>query len=214
MAQETHDMDRQQSLQVPSAYFLCDVFLYLDTLLDRKLFRVNEQRGPRTVQAGQDAQRAKRCIGAVRYLWRNAKTGSHDPAIQEMKDALVDSPRQQPEALEDEADEEAVGSDVGEELEEEDRESDPEVSEAEDGAEIPASQHSTLSAMTMIMGEVDSPDLGRHPYSESEPGDAESQLPPPLAAKASRVDGWVKEIVGSLGAVSKGKPLRLTLEMF
>lgn len=78
--------------QVPSAYFLTDTFLMLDELLSFKLFR--DQNGPRHIQAGQEGMRAKRCLGALRYLWRNARDAAHHPDVAAMKRLLEDSPLQ------------------------------------------------------------------------------------------------------------------------
>lgn len=64
----------------------------LDELLSFKLFR--DQNGPRHIQAGQEGMRAKRCLGALRYLWRNARDAAHHPDVAAMKRLLQDSPLQ------------------------------------------------------------------------------------------------------------------------
>ena len=45
-------------------------------------------------RACEEAVRCKRCIGALRYLWRNSKTKAHDPSVMEMKSYLQASPVQ------------------------------------------------------------------------------------------------------------------------
>lgn len=44
--------------------------------------------------AADEAVRAKKCIGALRYLWRNSPSQSHHDCIQAMKDLLAPSPQQ------------------------------------------------------------------------------------------------------------------------
>lgn len=46
-------------------------------------------------RAAEEAVKAKRCIGALRYLWRNSPYRAHHPAVHEMKSYLKDSPIQQ-----------------------------------------------------------------------------------------------------------------------
>ncbi|CAK9009791.1 unnamed protein product [Durusdinium trenchii] len=76
--------------KVPSGYFLTDAFLMLDQKLGRKLFRPKAGED-RTYLAGREGVKAKRCIGALRHLWRN--TGNaHDSRVQDMKSCLAPSP--------------------------------------------------------------------------------------------------------------------------
>ena len=92
--------------QVPSAYFLADVFLHLDLLLEKKLLRPNTEKGQtRMDRACEEAVRGKRCLGALRYLWRNSRTKAHDPNVQEMKSLLEDSPLQRARGGEGDGDE-------------------------------------------------------------------------------------------------------------
>ena len=51
---------------VPGGLFLTDVMIMLNEKLDMRLFQGN----PRS-QAGREAQRLKRCMQALRYLFRN-----------------------------------------------------------------------------------------------------------------------------------------------
>ena len=44
--------------------------------------------------AAEEATKTKKCLQALRYLWRNAKESSHDPNVQAMKDFLCPSPVQ------------------------------------------------------------------------------------------------------------------------
>ena len=82
--------------QVPSGYYICDVFLRLDAKLDKKLFRYDPKIPEKTrmSMAANEAVRVKKCLGALRYLWRNSPEASHAEAVQEMKDLLVASPLQ------------------------------------------------------------------------------------------------------------------------
>ena len=81
------------------------------------LFRLGDGKGSKMAQAAQEAVRLKKAAGAVRYLWRNAKTNSHDAVVQEMKDLLRQSPRREEaqDGDEEEGDEAVEGSDVAEE---------------------------------------------------------------------------------------------------
>ena len=76
---------------VPSAYMLTDVFLYLDRLLNKQLFCKATKDEPREVQAGKEGVKAKKCIGALRTLWRSS-TKSHDPRVAELKQMMTASP--------------------------------------------------------------------------------------------------------------------------
>ena len=111
---------------MPSAFMLADTFLHLDFLLNKKLLRPDVARGQsRLDRACEEAVNAKRCIGALRYLWRNSPLGAHDVSVQEMKQCLEASPLQRgcsnPDALpapgdgdEGGASEEEGGEGVGE----------------------------------------------------------------------------------------------------
>ncbi|CAK9056302.1 unnamed protein product [Durusdinium trenchii] len=91
--------------KVPSAYFVTDAFLTLDKKLGYKLFRP----GPgedRAYLAGREGVRAKKCVGALRYLWRNS-TKAHDQRVQDMKSCLSPSPAR---AAEPEVDAEEAGA--------------------------------------------------------------------------------------------------------
>ena len=68
--------------KIPSGFFLCDVLLRLDYLLEGKLLMVTKPdnykgREPWTTYeekvelARQETGRLKRLLGALRYLWRN-----------------------------------------------------------------------------------------------------------------------------------------------
>lgn len=80
-------------LQVPSGYFICDCWLMLDAFLDRKLFRPGPGES-RVDLAADEAVRVKKCMGSLRYLWRNSKGASHHHGVQELKDMLTLSPVQ------------------------------------------------------------------------------------------------------------------------
>ena len=49
----------------------------------------------RSTLAAEEAVKVKRCLQALRHLWRNAKDNSHCPRVQHMKELLVESPQQQ-----------------------------------------------------------------------------------------------------------------------
>ena len=55
---------------VPGAILLTDVWLYLNDLLDKRL--LVKPRVPVQLQAGQEAERCKKLMGALRYLYRNS----------------------------------------------------------------------------------------------------------------------------------------------
>lgn len=78
--------------QVPSGYYLTDAFLRLDEIMGKKLLKPNrEKRETRMYCAGREAVRAKKCVGALRYLWRSTKT-AHDAKVNDMKACLLPSP--------------------------------------------------------------------------------------------------------------------------
>ncbi|CAK9091592.1 unnamed protein product [Durusdinium trenchii] len=76
--------------KVPSGYYLTDAFLRLDAKLNRKLFRP-KQGECRMFLAGREGVKAKRCVGAIRYLWRNSH-GAHDARVLDLKQCLSPSP--------------------------------------------------------------------------------------------------------------------------
>lgn len=83
--------------QVPSAFVLADCFLQLHRYyLNGKLFRPDRTKGETVLAfAAEEGTKAKKCIGALRYLWRNAQEGSHDRHVQDLKDLLSASPVQE-----------------------------------------------------------------------------------------------------------------------
>lgn len=105
-------------------------------MLDKKLFREGDGKPSRMAQAAREAVRAKKAAGAVRYLWRNAATNSHEPVVQEMKDLLRQSPRQEKDADENEGEVEALEEAEAEEAAEPEScgdEADGDASQDEDG---------------------------------------------------------------------------------
>ena len=67
-----------------------------DAILSKKLFRPNLKTGEgRETLAAQEATRAKSCLGALRYLWRNSKDAAHHPKVAELKTYVRLSPTQQ-----------------------------------------------------------------------------------------------------------------------
>jgi len=72
------------------------VFVYLDALFQKKLFHPDAAKfETRSSLAAEEAVKTKRCLQALRHLWRNAKDNSHCPRVQHMKELLVESPQQQ-----------------------------------------------------------------------------------------------------------------------
>jgi len=65
-------------------------------LLRKRLFKpdVKNKQETRQSLAAEEAVKVKRCLQALRYLWRNAKDNSHDPSVQAMKEYLCESPLQ------------------------------------------------------------------------------------------------------------------------
>lgn len=77
--------------KVPSGYFLTDVVLELDRLLQDKLLQ-----GPQSKLqiAADEGVKLKRLIQAVRNLWRSSPCGNH-PRVTELKQILRPSPAKQ-----------------------------------------------------------------------------------------------------------------------
>ena len=143
-------------------------------------------------RACEEAVNAKRCIGALRYLWRNSPQGAHDVSVQEMKQCLEASPVQRardPNALLSQGEEEGEGDAEGDG--EGDAEGDGEgVGEGEgegvgegDGSDVEMdesadeSDASSLRAPTLRLEDV---------KEDSDPGEE----PQPLAAKPA----WDPEV--------------------
>lgn len=87
--------------QVPSGYFLADSFLYLDLLLNKKLFKPSkgkdkEKNLSRSDMAGLEGSKAKKMLQSLRFLWRSSKEGGHDPRIVDLKQYVRASPRKVP----------------------------------------------------------------------------------------------------------------------
>lgn len=94
------------SLKVPSGYFLTDAYLYLDLLLNKRLFKPkaadtkeNKPAVTRAQLAGMEGVKAKKLLGGLRTLWRSSQNGAHDPRVVELKNFLQPSPRKPPAAL-------------------------------------------------------------------------------------------------------------------
>ena len=78
------------SAQVPSGYFLTDVFLYLDMLFQGQLLKETADMS-KSGQASDEAVKLKKLIGGIRGLWRSSDTGHH-PRVTELKALLEPSP--------------------------------------------------------------------------------------------------------------------------
>ena len=77
--------------QIPSVYFLTDVFLYVDLLASKKLFKPKDG-STRADYAGSEGLKAKKLLQALRNLWRSSPSGAHDMRICELKSYLSPSP--------------------------------------------------------------------------------------------------------------------------
>ncbi|CAK9081172.1 unnamed protein product [Durusdinium trenchii] len=77
---------------VPGGIYLTDVVLFLDSLLDGKLL-VQRDGKTKKVLAGEEAERLKRLLGALRALWRSSPGGAHHPRVTELKSFLKESPK-------------------------------------------------------------------------------------------------------------------------
>lgn len=145
--------------------------------MHRKLFRPSGKFPSRGDLACEEGVKAKRCLGALRYLWRSSSEGAHDEKLRDMKSYLQDSPlqglarpkpgppHQAPESQVDEsqieegsADEDQGGCE-GSESEiaagSDEAASDPD-DEAVENASAP-DEDSGLDAETLIMGKTSSP---------------------------------------------------------
>ena len=83
----------KKPLEVPSAFFLADTFKYLDAKhLKGKLLKPDKKLNEdKAMLAGREGLKAKRMIGALRYLWRSSPNAC-DWSVQDLKDLLQKSP--------------------------------------------------------------------------------------------------------------------------
>ena len=96
------------ALQVPSAYFLTDVFLFLDKLLGGNLLRTKPKtRETKMSLAGMEGLKMKRLIGSLRALWRSSQKYGSDDRITELKGYLRPSPS--PHRADEDEDDDAGG---------------------------------------------------------------------------------------------------------
>ena len=79
---------------MPSAYLMTDVWIYLDNLLDRKLFKPTPNQS-RMSLAGVEGLNMKKLVGALRALWRSSKEYGSDARITDLKSFLRASPSPQ-----------------------------------------------------------------------------------------------------------------------
>ena len=79
---------------MPSAYLMTDVWIYLDKLLDRKLFKPTPDQS-RMSLAGVEGLKMKKLVGALRALWRSSKEFGSDERITDLKSFLRASPSPQ-----------------------------------------------------------------------------------------------------------------------
>ena len=113
-------------------------------------------------RAAEEAVKAKRCVGALRYLWRNSPNRAHHPAVHEMKSYLKDSPVQQSNALITMPPPDAGG----------DGDPSPAGSDSEGGSEPAESDNESNPLPALGNGDIqDSSDDGLH--SDGEPRDSQ-----------------------------------------
>ena len=91
-------------MQVPSAYFMTDVWLMVDKLLKFKLIKPVKKEGQTKMSlAAVEALKTKRLMGALRALWRSSKEQGFNPRVTELKSYLRPSPVPQRQAPQDES---------------------------------------------------------------------------------------------------------------
>ena len=96
------------ALQVPSAYFLTDVFLFLDKLLGGNLLRTKPKtRETKMSLGGMEGLKMKRLVGSLRALWRSSQKYGSDDRITELKGYLRPSPS--PHRADEDEDDDAGG---------------------------------------------------------------------------------------------------------
>lgn len=154
-------LNRLMPLQVPSAYFLTDMFIYFHGLMDRRIFHPDTAKNETiTSLASEEGVLMKKLVGSLRALWRSSKDGGYDERVKELKSWCKPSPNKsssKSEAAEGSQDDQGQAEpeneaedekcedverveesgDVGEELEEESGE-ESDVMEDSDGGEVEA----------------------------------------------------------------------------
>ena len=80
-------------IQVPSGYFLTDVFLYADMLFKGRLLIDPEDKMQKTDMAADEAIKLKHLVGAIRTLWRSSESAGHHPRVTALKQLIKPSPR-------------------------------------------------------------------------------------------------------------------------
>lgn len=91
-------------MKVPSAFYITDCFLYLDLILNKRLFKPQNDKVPpvtRADLAGREGVKGKKMLGGLRFLWRSSKVGGHDPRIADLKQYVQPSPTRTPRVLND-----------------------------------------------------------------------------------------------------------------
>ena len=206
----------QEPCQIPSSYYICDAFLYLDALLEKKLFKPDaKKQETRSSLAADEAVKTKKCLQALRYLWRNAKESSHDPQVQILKDHLCPSPIQAanaPPAPDSESEPEPQEVDVeyelgvegGEsEMEQPDEEVDPD--EVIDPTTCKTSGRVMQKAPEPLMDvESDSDDSINAPTLKLGSPEASQDVAEAEDLRDSQVGGWLGSFYATYGKWGKG----------
>ena len=66
-------------------------------MLNKKLFKPDLKKDEnRQDMAGREGVKAKKMLGALRYLWRSSQDGAHDSRVRDLKSFLRPSPRKAP----------------------------------------------------------------------------------------------------------------------
>ena len=132
--------------------------------MEKRLFRPSGKVS-RGELACEEGVKAKKCLGALRYLWRSSSEGAHDEKLRDMKAYLEDSPLQGRPRPKPGPPEEAAESQMDRQVEDEDEAgsdeaaSDPPSDEAasdppsDEAASDPPSDDDA-DAATLVMGET------------------------------------------------------------
>ena len=183
--------------------------------MEKQLFKPDATKlESRSSLAADEAVKTKKCLQALRYLWRNAKENSHDPQVQILKDYLCPSPIQAahappaPDSDSEPEPQEAIveyelGAEGGESEEEQpDEEVDPDqvTAPTKSGrvvqqairkeSDFGSDSDDSINAPTLMLGD-ESP-KGNHDGEEAED------------LRDSQVGGWLGSFYAAYGKYGKG----------
>ena len=159
--------------QVPSAYFLTDVFLRLDAQLGKKVFVPTKEMSRMSLSAVEGVK-AKKLMGSLRALWRSSKDKGLTEKITHLKSFLQPSPaRNRGEQVDQESSGEDEPQDDPVVAEEVENEGNQESSGDDDDASSGTS--SVLKAPTLRLGELSQSDHEGNAEDEHEDGEPASK---------------------------------------